>query len=56
MNPLPEYPSLLSRIERFAAVHLDPDPEVQASFMQLVEEIFEAGEDHEARHPRLSWT
>ena len=52
MNPLSEYPSLLDRVERFAAVHLDPDPVVQARFIQLVEKVFEAGEDHEARHPR----
>ena len=50
MDPLNGNPSLNDRVMRFAAVNLDPD--VQVRFMQLVEDVFEAGEDHEARHPR----
>ena len=52
MDHLDEHPELVDRIERFAAVHLDPDPEIQARFLQLVGEIFKAGEDSEARDPR----
>jgi hypothetical protein len=43
MDPLNEDLSLLSRIERFAAVHLDPDPLVQAKFLSLVSALIDAG-------------
>ena len=49
MDYLDEHPKLVDRIERFAAVHLDPDQEVQARFLDLVADLVEAGREVESR-------
>jgi hypothetical protein len=49
MDPLNENPSLLDRIERFAADHVDPDPLIQARFLSLVSALIEAGRAVESR-------
>jgi hypothetical protein len=49
MDYLDEHPELVDRIERFAAVHLDPDQEVQARFLELVADLVEAGREVESR-------
>jgi hypothetical protein len=49
MDHLDEHPELVDRIERFAACHLDPDLKIQARFLELVEELVEAGREVESR-------